>query len=563
MQLFGFEIKRKQGQELPSVVPPSPIETGSTVVNTGVNAGGHYGMVMDLEGTIKNENDLIRRYREVSQYSDCDGAIEDIVNEAIVADEDKRSVELKLDELKVSASIKSKIKEEFDNVLRILKFDERAHEIFRTWYIDGRLYYQILIDENNIKQGIVELRYIDPRKIRRIKNIKKERSAQGVDVVKEIEEYYLYNDKGITEQTTQGVKLALDSVVYAPSGYVDQNTGMMMSYLHKAIKPVNQLKMIEDSLVIYRISRAPERRIFYIDVGNLPKLKAEQYVTDIMNKFRNKIVYDATTGETRDDRKHLSMMEDFWMPRREGGKGTEITTLPGGQNLGEIQDIEYFQGKLFHSLNVPISRLQQSSGFSIGRSQEITRDEVKFNKFIVRLRKKFNALFSHALRVQLICKGIIRPDEWDDLRVNIKYDYIEDNNYAELRDSEIMQARMGLLQIVDPFVGKYYSQDWVKKNILRLDDKEVKDIQKQMDKEQEILVQQAQLQGQVQLAMQQPTMDAQAQQQQAQQAAQAQQQQPQQDQGAQDQEADAEAEQEDTQQSKGKVTKLKTGTWPN
>jgi hypothetical protein len=329
---------------------------------------------------------------------------------------------------------------------------------------------------------------------------------------------------------------------------------MAMSYLHKAIKPVNQLKMIEDSLVIYRISRAPERRIFYVDVGNLPKLKAEQYVTDIMNKFRNKIVYDATTGETRDDRKHLSMMEDFWMPRREGGKGTEITTLPGGQNLGEIQDIEYFQGKLFHALNVPASRLQQSSGFSIGRAQEITRDEVKFNKFIIRLRKKFNALFNQALRVQLICKGIIRPDEWDDLRVGIKYDYIEDNNYAELRDSEIMQARMGLLQIVDPFVGKYYSQDWVKKNILRLDDKEIKDIQKEMNKEQNIMIQQATVQGELQQAMQQPAMDAQAEQQQ--QAAQAQQPQ-------QDQEADAEAEQEDTQQSKGKVTKLKTGTWPN
>jgi len=509
---------------------------------------------------------LIRRYREVAQYSDCDGAIEDIVNEAIVADESHKSVEIVLDEVKVSDNIKTKIREEFDNVLRILKFDERAHETFRAWYIDGRLYYQILIDETRVKDGIQELRYIDPRKIRRIKNIKKERTPQGVEVVKEIEEYYLYNDKGITEQTTHGVKLALDSVVYVPSGYVDPNTGMAMSYLHKAIKPVNQLKMIEDSLVIYRISRAPERRIFYVDVGNLPKLKAEQYVTDIMNKFRNKIVYDATTGETRDDRRHLSMMEDFWMPRREGGKGTEITTLPGGQNLGEIQDIEYFQGKLFHSLNVPISRLQQSSGFSIGRSQEITRDEVKFNKFIVRLRKKFNALFNNALRVQLICKGIIRPDEWDELRVGIKYDYIEDNNYAELRDSEIMQARMGLLQIVDPFVGKYYSQDWVKKNILRLDDKEIKDIQKEMNKEQDIMIQQATVQGELQQAMQQPAMDAQAEQQQQvmqqQQAAQ-----PQQDQGAQDQqEADAGAEQDaeqDTQQSKGKVTKLKTGTWPN
>ena len=295
MQIFGFEIKRKDEGQLPSVVPPSPNETGATVVNTGVNAGGYYGMVMDLEGVIKNENDLIRRYREVAQYSDCDGAIEDIVNEAIVADEDHKSVEIILDEVKVSDNIKTKIREEFDNVLRILKFDERAHETFRAWYIDGRLYYQILIDESNVKAGIQELRYIDPRKIRRIKNIKKERTPQGVEVVKEVEEYYLYNDKGITEQTTHGVKLALDSVVYVPSGYVDPNTGMAMSYLHKAIKPVNQLKMIEDSLVIYRISRAPERRIFYVDVGNLPKLKAEQYVTDIMNKFRNKIVYDATT----------------------------------------------------------------------------------------------------------------------------------------------------------------------------------------------------------------------------------------------------------------------------
>ena len=417
MQIFGFEIKRKQdAPQLPSVVPPSPQETGATVVNTGVNAGGYYGMVMDLEGVIKNENDLIRRYREVAQYSDCDAAIEDIINEAIVADENRRSVELVLDEVNVSDNIKKKIQEEFDNILKVLKFNQRAHEIFRAWYIDGRLYYQVLIDEQNIKKGIVELRYIDPRKIRRIKNIKKERTPQGVEVVKEVEEYYLYNDKGITEQTTHGVKLALDSVVYVPSGFHDPNTGMAMSYLHKAIKPVNQLKMIEDSLVIYRISRAPERRIFYVDVGNLPKLKAEQYVSDIMNKFRNKIVYDATTGETRDDRRHLSMMEDFWMPRREGGKGTEITTLPGGQNLGEIQDIEYFQNKLYHALNVPISRLQQQQGFSIGRSQEINRDEIKFNKFIVRLRKKFSVLFSNALRVQLIAKGVITPDDWDEDR---------------------------------------------------------------------------------------------------------------------------------------------------
>ena len=551
MQLFGFEIKRKQGQELPSVVPPSAIETGSTVVNTGVNAGGYYGMVMDLEGTIKNENDLIRRYREVSQYSDCDGAIEDIVNEAIVADEDRRSVELELDELKVSASIKTKIKEEFDNVLRILKFDERAHELFRSWYIDGRLYYQILIDEENIKQGIVELRYIDPRKIRRIKNIKKERNKQGVDVVKEIEEYYLYNDKGITEQTTQGVKLALDSVVYCPSGYVDQNTGMMMSYLHKAIKPVNQLKMIEDSLVIYRISRAPERRIFYIDVGNLPKLKAEQYVTDIMNKFRNKIVYDATTGETRDDRRHLSMMEDFWMPRREGGKGTEITTLPGGQNLGEIQDIEYFQQKLYHALNVPISRLQPQQGFSIGRSQEISRDEVKFNKFIVRLRKKFSVMFSNALRVQLIAKGIIRADEWEDIRPFLKYDYLEDNHFSELKDSEILMQRIQSLQALDPYVGKYYSQTWVRKNILRLDEDDIEQIEKEIADEQELQLGQAEKAGMLDGAQQAATQNYMMQ---NTEQPEEQEQQPQEEQQAPEEEQPVQT---------AKVKQLKTGTWPN
>jgi hypothetical protein len=484
LQLFGFEIKRKEEQDLPSVVTPSSVADGATVVNTGVNAGGYYGMVMDLEGIIKNENDLIRRYREVSQYSDCDGAIEDIVNEAIIANEDKKPVEIVLDEVKVSEPIKKKIREEFGNILDLLKFDERAHETFRTWYIDGRLYYQILINSDNVKDGIVELRYIDPRKIRRIKNIKKEKQAvTGVEVVKEIEEYYLYNDKGITEQTTQGVKLSLDSVVYVPSGYVDQNSGMMMSYLHKAIKPVNQLKMIEDALVIYRISRAPERRIFYVDVGNLPKLKAEQYVTDIMNKFRNKIVYDATTGETRDDRRHLSMMEDFWMPRREGGKGTEITTLPGGQNLGEIQDIEYFQQKLYHSLNVPISRLQQQQGFSIGRSTEISRDEVKFNKFIVRLRKKFNMLFANALRVQLVAKNIIKPEEWDDISSKIKYDYLEDNHYSELKDAEILAQRVQVLQQLDPFVGKYYSQAWIRKNVLRLDDEDIEQIEKEIEEE--------------------------------------------------------------------------------
>jgi hypothetical protein len=497
MELFGFEIKKKGEKQPPqSIVSPS-IPDGSTTVTTGVNAGGYYGMVMDLEGIIKNENDLLRRYREVAQYSDCDAAIEDIVSEAIIAHELDKSVEIVLDDVKASANVRKKIVEEFENILRTLKFEDRGHEIFRNWYIDGRLYYHILIDQKNLKDGIVELRYIDPRKIRKIKNVKKRKNEKGVDVVEKIEEYYLYNDKGITEQTTQGVKLSLDSVIFVPSGFADANTGMMLSYLHKAIKPVNQLKMIEDALVIYRISRAPERRIFYVDVGNLPKMKAEQYVSDIMNKFRNKIVYDATTGETRDDRRHLSMMEDFWMPRREGGKGTEITTLPGGQNLGQIEDIEYFQQKLFQALNVPLSRLQQSQGFSIGRSTEITRDEVKFNKFIIRLRKKFSVLFKEALRVQLIAKNIISPDEWDDIETFMRFDYLEDNHFSELKDNEILQARIQMLQQVESYVGNYYSKDWVRKHILQQTDDEIKEIERQISAEEQEHYDQAARQGEL------------------------------------------------------------------
>jgi len=496
MQLFGFEILRKKESALDSIVAPNP-QDGSTVVNTGVNAGGYYGMVMDLDGVIKNENDLIRRYREVATYSDCDGAIEDIVSEAVVYDEEDQTVTINLDDVDVSENIKKKIRIEFDEVLKLLKFQDRAHEIFRTWYVDGRLYFHILLDEKNLKQGIVELRYIDPRKIRRIKNVIKSRTPQGVEVVKEIQEYYLYNDKGITEQTTQGVKLSLDSVVYVPSGFFDANSGMMMSYLHKAIKPTNQLKMIEDSLVIYRISRAPERRIFYVDVGNLPKLKAEQYVNDIMNKFRNKIVYDATTGEVRDDRRHLSMMEDFWMPRREGGKGTEITTLPGGQNLGEIQDIEYFQQKLYRALNVPIGRLQEQQGFSIGRAQEISRDEVKFNKFIVRLRTKFSHLFTDALRVQLIAKNIMRPEDWELIKQDIRYNYVIDNHYAELKDNEVLMGRLNALQLIEPYLGKFYSMDWVKKNVLMQTEDEIEEMQSQMDQDEEYHMSDAERTGQL------------------------------------------------------------------
>ena len=473
MQIFGFEIQRKK----PPVVQNTPVtpshDDGSTVVTS---AGGYYAQMVNLEATIRNENDLIRRYREIAQYPDADAAIDDIANEAIISEEDNAPVEIVLDDVELPASIKKKITEEFENVLRVLKFNQKGHDIFRNWYVDGRLYYHVLIDEKNPKDGIVELRYIDPRKIRKIKNIKKEKNDKGVEVVKSVEEFYIYNDKGIVEGEVKGVKLPIDSVIHVPSGVIDQNTGIGLSYLHKAVKLVNQLKMMEDALVIYRISRAPERRIFYVDVGNLPKMKAEQYVNDLMNKFRNKVVYDASTGEVRDDKKHMSMMEDFWMPRREGGKGTEITTLQGGQTLGQIEDIQFFQGKLFQALNVPMSRLKGDQGFNIGRSSEITRDEIKFAKFVTRIRNKFSNLFLDALRVQLICKNIIRPEEWEDIAYNIRFDYIKDNLFAEIKESEIMQSRLNMLTTIDPFVGKYYSPSFVKKNILKLNDEEIEEM---------------------------------------------------------------------------------------
>ena len=472
MQIFGFEIARKKEQQQLTVVTPQN-DDGATTVNS---AAGYYAQVINLEATIKSENDLIRRYREVAQYSDCDSAIDDIVNEAIISDEEHAPIKILLDEVKLSSSIKKKIEEEFKNVFNLLKFDGRGHDIFRSWYVDGRLYYQILVDEKNPKNGIVELRQVDPRKIRKIKNIEKQKNENGVEIIKKVEEYYIYNDKGITENSIQGVRLPLDSVIYTGSGLVDANTGLMMSHLHKSIKIVNQLKMMEDALVIYRISRAPERRIFYVDVGNLPKIKAEQYVNDLMNKFRNKIVYDATTGEVRDDRKHMSMMEDFWMPRREGGKGTEITTLPGGQTLGQIEDIEYFQNKLYQSLNVPSTRLQKTDGFNLGRSSEITRDEIKFTKFVQRIRKKFAQLFLDALKIQLVLKGVINLDDWEEIVQDIRFDYLRDNHFSELKEAEIIQGRLNILQTIDPFVGKYYSPTYVKKNILKLRDEEIEDI---------------------------------------------------------------------------------------
>ena len=486
MEIFGFEIqkkklKRQQGTE---VVTPAP-DDGSTVISTLGAAAAYYGMTVDLEGVIKNENDLIRRYREISQYGDCDNAVEDIVNEAIVANNDEQPVEIVLDDVKLSSSIKNKITDEFEEILKLYKFGIRGHDMFRSWYVDGRLYYHILIDQENIANGIQELRFIDPRKIRRIKNIKKGKNDKGIDVVVGIEEFYIYNDKGINENTSQGVKLSIDSVIYCPSGLIDANSNSMLGYLHKAIKPVNQLKMVEDSLVIYRVSRAPERRIFYIDVGNLPKLKAEQYVNDIMNKYRNKIVYDAATGEIRDDRKHLSMMEDFWMPRREGGKGTEITTLSGGQNLGQIEDITYFQNKLYQALNVPISRLQPNEGFSLGRTNEITRDEIKFNKFIERIRRKFSVVFSEALRVQLIAKNIIRPDEWDLISQDIRFDFQEDNHFSELKETEILTNRINVLSQLQPYIGTFYSMEYIKRFVLKQSEEEIEEMQKQIGDEQE------------------------------------------------------------------------------
>lgn len=484
MDIFGFEIKRKKEKEQKGAIVAPASDDGSTVMTSSTS--GYYGLTVDIEGVIKNENDLIRRYRQISQYSDCDSAIEDIVNEAITANHDEAPVDIVLDDVELSDNIKKVIREEFTQVMRLYKFNEKGHDMFRSWYIDGRLYYHILLDPQNVKKGIQELRQIDPRKIRKIKNVKKERNEKGVEVVKSVEEYYIYNDKGINENTSQGVKLSLDSVVFTPSGLMDTNTGMMLGHLHKAIKPVNQLKMIEDALVIYRVSRAPERRVFYVDVGNLPKMKAEQYVNDIMNKFRNKVVYDATTGEVRDDRKHLSMMEDFWMPRREGGKGTEITTLPGGQGLGQIEDIQYFQTKLYQALNVPISRLQPQQGFSLGRANEVTRDEIKFNKFIERIRRKFSHVFSETLKIQLVAKGIIRLEEWDEIVQDIRFDFQEDNHFAEMRDSEILMNRVQTLQNVEQYVGKYYSQEYVRRFILRQSEDEIKDIDAQIQDEEPV-----------------------------------------------------------------------------
>jgi hypothetical protein len=439
---------------------------------------------LDTDGRQRSESDLIRRYRDIAQQPECDSAIEDIINEGIVANEKDQAVAIELDRLGYPKKIKDRIREEFDTVLELLNFDTKGHDIFRRWYVDGRLYYHKVIDTKNPKRGIQELRYIEPVKIRKVKEISKApKSNSSVDLIQDVQEYYMYSPKGLNSGASEGIKISPDSITYVPSGLVDQNKGHVLSYLHKAIKPVNQLRMIEDALVIYRISRAPERRIFYIDVGNLPKIKAEQYLKDVMNRYRNKLVYDASTGEIRDDRNHMSMLEDFWLPRREGGRGTEITTLPGGSNLGEIDDITYFKQKLLRSLNVPMSRMEAEAGFSLGRSTEITRDELKFTKFVQRLRKKFTPLFTDILKSQLILKGVITLEDWKKMQQHIQYDFLQDGHFAELKRAELLEDRINALGSIESYIGTFFSKEWVQKNVLNLTDHEIEDMQVQINKE--------------------------------------------------------------------------------
>jgi hypothetical protein len=488
--LFGFEIARKKTEEeqsaQPSFTPPSNEDGALTI-----SSAAYYGTYVDLDGTAKNEVELISRYREMAMQPEIESAIDDIMNESIVQDDDGKIIGIVLDDLDQPEKIKKAIKEEFSTVLRLFNYKHMAQDIFRRYYIDGRLYYNVIIDKQNPVAGIKELRYIDPRKLRKVREIKKKKDERtGAEVIDVTNEYYIYNDKVVSGSSSNygplGVRITTDSIISVVSGLMDSRRAVVLSYLHKAIKPLNQLRMIEDATVIYRISRAPERRIFYIDVGNLPKLKAEQYLRDIMVKYKNKLVYDANTGEVRDDRKFLSMMEDFWLPRREGGKGTEITTLPGGQNLGELEDVKYFQKKLYNSLSVPISRLEPAQGFSIGRSSEVTRDELKFAKFVDRLRNKFADIFNQALRVQCVLKGICTADEWDQFKENIYYDFIKDNNFAELKEAELMKERLGLLGAVDPYTGRYFSQAWIQRNVLRLTDDQIKEMQSEIDEEKEI-----------------------------------------------------------------------------
>jgi hypothetical protein len=495
IKLFGFtlgkqDIVRAQSPEQPSFALPNEAMDDGAVT---ITSNPYYGTYVDLEGAVRNELELITRYREMANHPELEMAIDDIVNEAITHDVTGRTVNIVLDKLKQPETVKKKIIEEFETVLKMLNFGNLSDDLFKRWYIDGRIYYHVVVDESNPKEGIQELRYIDPRKIRKVRELVKGRDPKtGANIIQSIAEYYVYSDKGTTTQTysasvNAGLRIAPDSIINVNSGLMDAKNTFVISYIHKAIKPLNQLRMVEDAVVIYRLSRAPERRVFYIDVGNLPKGKAEQYLRDVMIKYKNKVVYDSSTGEIRDDRKHMSMLEDFWLPRREGGKGTEITTLPAGQNLGELEDVKYFRQKLLQSLNVPISRLEPQQGgmIGLGRTTEVTRDEVKFNKFIIRLRNKFSQIFDHALEKQCVLKGICTREEWDQFKEDIYYDYVKDNNFTELRDAELLQSRIQTLTTVDPYVGRYYSAEWVRINILQQTKEEIEQIDQQIKQEEE------------------------------------------------------------------------------
>ena len=496
-QLFGFQINRKEKGRGQSPVPPNADD------GTAVAAGGYFGTYVETDAQARNEYDLIKRYRDMSLHPECDSAVDDIVNEFVVSDATDTCVNIDLTNLQVGASVKKRIREEFEYIKRLLNFDMRAHELIRNWYVDGRTYYHKVIDLKDPQKGITELRYIDPLKIRRVRQ--KIKKVDQVDPLAirgtalehewgDYVDYYVYNPKGYGRQSAmigtgdfssnQGIKIAYDAITYVHSGLQDMNKRMHLSFLHKGIKSLNQLRMIEDALVIYRLSRAPERRIFYIDVGNLPKVKAEQYLRDVMARYRNKLVYDAATGEIRDDKKHMSMLEDFWLPRREGGRGTEITTLPGGQNLGELKDVEYFKKKLYNSLNLPPSRLtDDNKGFNLGKSTEVLRDELKFTKFIGRLRKRFSGIFHDTLKTQLILKGVIAPEDWDDMQEHIQYDYLHDNHFNELKELEMETSRINLVTQMDAFVGKYYSVDYIRRSILGHKDEEIKEQDKLMSSE--------------------------------------------------------------------------------
>ena len=498
-KLFGFSIEDGD-KKSPGVVSPVPQNNEDGVDH--YLTSGFFGSYVDIEGVYRTEYDLIKRYREMALHPEVDGAIEDIVNEAIVSDTNDSPVQIELSNLNASDGLKKKIREEFKHILELLDFDKKCHEIYRNWYVDGRLYYHKVIDVKNPQEGLQELRYIDALKMRFVRQAGKKKAEDTRYLPNgetdprdtgfpDIQEYFVYNQSsnqtGIinsgNNQASNGVKFSKDSITYCTSGLVDRNKNLTLSYLHKAIKSLNQLRMIEDSLVIYRLSRAPERRIFYIDVGNLPKMKAEQYLRDVMMRYRNKLVYDSSTGEIRDDKKHMSMLEDFWLPRREGGRGTEISTLPGRQNLGELSDIKYFQEKLYRSLNVPSSRIGGQEGFNLGRSSEILRDELKFTKFVGRLRKRFSNMFNDLLRTQLLLKNIVSPEDWGIMSEHIQYDFLYDNHFSELKDAELMTERLNIAATAEPYIGKYYSQDWVRRKILRQTDEEIIEQDKLIKKE--------------------------------------------------------------------------------